>query len=144
MIFFIFLCIRLNCTLYIYFQVVAVEGINNYSGILIPSKIYDEVQLVVEVRVLLFDDILSLVGYHTSLAEEKSQIYCWYVTCKTTPYRMQLPRDDPLPTFLPLGFTMVAATGPFTTSDNLEMDALRDLVDVVKQEKPDLLVLVMK
>jgi hypothetical protein len=37
---------------------------------------------------------------------------------------------------------MIAATGPFTTSDNLEMGALRDLMDVVKQEKPDLLVLV--
>ena len=37
---------------------------------------------------------------------------------------------------------MIAATGPFTTSDNLEMGALRDLMEVVKQEKPDLLVLV--
>ena len=37
---------------------------------------------------------------------------------------------------------MIAATGPFTTSDNLEMGVLRDLMEVVKQEKPDLLVLV--
>lgn len=37
---------------------------------------------------------------------------------------------------------MIAATGPFTTSDNLEMGALGDLMEVVKQEKPDLLVLV--
>ena len=28
---------------YICSQIVAVEGINNYSGVLIPSKIYDEV-----------------------------------------------------------------------------------------------------
>ena len=52
---------------------------------------------------------------------------------------------DPLPTLIftiILGFTMIAATGPFTTSDNLEMGALRDLMEVVKQEKPDLLVLV--
>ena len=49
----------------------------------------------------------------------------------TTPYQ-----------FLYLGFTMIAATGPFTTSDNLEMGALRDLIEVVKQDKPDLLVLV--
>ena len=39
---------------------------------------------------------------------------------------------------------MVAATGPFTTSDNLDMGALRDLMDIVKLEKPDLLVLVRK
>ena len=38
---------------------------------------------------------------------------------------------------------MIAATGPFTTSDNLEMGALRDLMEVIKQEKPDLLVLVI-
>ena len=37
---------------------------------------------------------------------------------------------------------MIAATGPFTTSDNLDMGALRDLMEVVKQEKPDVLVLV--
>ena len=37
---------------------------------------------------------------------------------------------------------MVAATGPFSTSDNLDMGPLQDLVDVVKREKPDLLVLV--
>ena len=37
---------------------------------------------------------------------------------------------------------MIAATGPFTTSDNLEMGALRDLMEVVKQEKTDLLILV--
>ena len=40
------------------------------------------------------------------------------------------------------GFTMIVATGPFTTSDNLEMGALKDLMEVVKQEKPDILVLV--
>ena len=37
---------------------------------------------------------------------------------------------------------MIVATGPFTTSDNLEMGALKDLMEVVKQEKPDILVLV--
>ena len=50
---------------------------------------------------------------------------------------------DPLPTpIFTTGFTMIAATGPFTTSDNLEMGGLGDLMEVVKQEKPDLLVLV--
>lgn len=37
---------------------------------------------------------------------------------------------------------MIAATGPFTTSDNLEMGALSDLMEVVKREKPELLILV--
>ena len=31
--------------MHMYLQVVAVEGINNYSGVLIPSTIYDEVSL---------------------------------------------------------------------------------------------------
>ena len=37
---------------------------------------------------------------------------------------------------------MIAATGPFTTSDNLEMGALRDLMEIVKQDRPDVLILV--
>ena len=38
---------------------------------------------------------------------------------------------------------MIAATGPFTTSDSLEMEALKDLIEVVKLEKPDILFLVI-
>jgi len=37
---------------------------------------------------------------------------------------------------------MIAATGPFTTSDSLDMDPLRDLLSVVTREKPDVLLLV--
>lgn len=37
---------------------------------------------------------------------------------------------------------MLAAAGPFTTSDSLEMEPLRDLLRVVEVEKPDVLLLV--
>ena len=75
-------------------------------------------------------------------------MFAQYSTCSYhDPYQIQCvcasSRDDPLPSLLILlGFTMIAATGPFTTSDNLEMGALRDLMEVVKREKPDLLILV--
>ena len=39
---------------------------------------------------------------------------------------------------------MVAAAGPFTTSDSLEMGPLKDLLKVVAGEKPDALVLVSR
>ena len=39
---------------------------------------------------------------------------------------------------------MVAVAGPFTTSDSLEMDPLKDLLNVVAGEKPDALVLVSR
>lgn len=37
---------------------------------------------------------------------------------------------------------MIAATGPFTTSDNLDMDPLKDLLRVVEREEPNVLLLV--
>ena len=52
--------------------------------------------------------------------------------------------DDHVYRFIHIGFTMVAAAGPFTTSDSLEMGPLRDLLEVVEREKPDALVLVSR
>ena len=37
---------------------------------------------------------------------------------------------------------MMAAAGPFTTSDSLDMDPLHDLLGVVGREQPNVLVLV--
>lgn len=37
---------------------------------------------------------------------------------------------------------LVAAVGPFTTSDSLEMEPLHDLLRIVENEKPDVLLLV--
>ena len=37
---------------------------------------------------------------------------------------------------------MVAAAGPFTTSDSLDMEPLYNLLEVVKREKPNVLLLV--
>ena len=36
----------------------------------------------------------------------------------------------------------MAAAGPFTTSDNLDMEPLRDLLSVVERSRPDVLILV--
>eukprot|EP00731_Ephydatia_muelleri_P026924 Em0018g1024a len=66
-------------------QVVAVEGVNMYSGVLIPSNIYEK----------------------SNFSE----------------------------------FTMVMAAGPFTTSDNLEMEPLQQLMRIVVTERPDVLIL---
>ena len=40
------------------------------------------------------------------------------------------------------GFTMLCAAGPFTTSDNLDFRPLHGLLDVVRTEEPDVLLLV--
>ena len=40
------------------------------------------------------------------------------------------------------GFTLLAAAGPFTTSDSLEMEPLKDLLRVVERERPNVLLLV--
>ena len=37
---------------------------------------------------------------------------------------------------------MIAAAGPFTTSDDLEMEPLHDLLKIVKTERPNVLLLV--
>ena len=39
-------------------------------------------------------------------------------------------------------FTMIVAAGPYTTSENLEMEPLQELVQVIMSERPDVLVLV--
>lgn len=52
--------------------------------------------------------------------------------------------DDCVYCHIHIGFTMVAAAGPFTTSDSLEMGPLKDLLKVVAGEKPDALVLVSR
>lgn len=75
-------------------QVVAVEGVNMYSGVLIPSNIYEG----------------------------------------TLPPSPQKRNDFP-------EFTMIMAAGPYTTSDNLEMDPLQQLIRIVVKERPDVLIL---
>ncbi len=42
----------------------------------------------------------------------------------------------------PIGFTMMMASGPFTTSDSLDMAPLHDLLAVVSREGPSVLLLV--
>ena len=37
---------------------------------------------------------------------------------------------------------MLCASGPFTTTDNLAMDPLHDLLNIVQNERPDVLLLV--
>jgi DNA polymerase alpha subunit B len=76
--------------------VVVVEGINNYSGSLVASRIYDQ-------------------GVYPPL-----------------PKRMQ----DTIG-----GFTLLAAAGPFSTSDSLDMAPLDDLIARVRGEEPDVLLL---
>jgi hypothetical protein len=41
-------------------------------------------------------------------------------------------------------FSMMVATGPFTTSDSLLYEPLTDLISIVQRDKPDLLILVSK
>jgi hypothetical protein len=57
---------------------VAVEGINNYNGLLIPSKIYDEVIVLSGLSCcLLFDEAIPAInfaGYCTTSTSEKGQI----------------------------------------------------------------------
>ena len=57
-------------------QVVAVEGINNYNGLLIPSKIYDEVIFwwILTVLFLLFFGTWKFAGYCTTSTIEKGQV----------------------------------------------------------------------
>ncbi|KAL5466791.1 hypothetical protein EMCRGX_G030940 [Ephydatia muelleri] len=74
-------------------QVVAVEGVNMYSGVLIPSNIYE--------------GTLPPLPQKSNFSE----------------------------------FTMVMAAGPFTTSDNLEMEPLQQLMRIVVTERPDVLIL---
>ena len=42
----------------------------------------------------------------------------------------------------PPGFTLLVASGPFTTNDNFKYEPLMDLLQVVKRDKPSVLVLV--
>jgi len=41
-----------------------------------------------------------------------------------------------------IAFTMMCAGGPFTSSDNLLYEPLHDLLSAVREEQPDVLVLV--
>lgn len=75
-------------------QVIAAEGVNMYSGVFIPSSIYEG----------------------------------------TLPPPPQRTNDVP-------EFTMIMAAGPYTTSDNVEMEPLKELVRIVGTEKPDVLLL---
>lgn len=43
---------------------------------------------------------------------------------------------------LVVGFTAIVATGPFSTSDSLDMAPLNDIITITREEQPDILLLV--
>lgn len=43
---------------------------------------------------------------------------------------------------LPAGFSLLAAAGPFSTSDTLDMAPLNDIIRQVREEEPNVLLLV--
>ncbi len=55
---------------------------------------------------------------------------------------LSLPLPLSLSLTVSLGFSMMVAVGPFTTSDNLDMRPLHDLMAIVREERPSVLVLV--
>lgn len=114
-------------------QVVAVEGINNYSGSLIPNAIYDQVmRSLLPAKSLLKG--FSLPGCVPSAAQEDPG-YCR--RCVQLAYIMAEHCHS-----LPTGFSLLAAAGPFSTSDSLDMAPLNDIIRQVREEEPNVLLLV--